>query len=104
MDDLSDLHVAYGPPKSQNYNLNANEGFVISLLPSYFHALLPVSLQMKSQSIAYLLDESEHIYWILDLGDEMHSIWGLWRSGLQECKGNDFFKGRVGRTKVFGRA
>ena len=59
---------------------------------------------MKSQLIAYLLDESEHIYWILDLGDEVHSIWDLWRSGLQECKGNDFFEGRAGRAQVFGRA
>jgi hypothetical protein len=27
----------------------------------------------------------------LNLGDEMHSIWDLWRSGLQECKNNGFF-------------
>ena len=32
------------------------------------------------------------IYWILDLEGEMHSIWDLWKSGLQECKGNGFFK------------
>jgi hypothetical protein len=38
---------------------------------------------MKSQSIAYLLNESEHIYWILNLGNEMHSIWDLWRSDLK---------------------
>ena len=44
-----------------------------------------------------------NIYWILDLGDEMHSIWELWRSGLQECKGDDFFESRVGWAEVFGR-
>ena len=34
-------------------------------------------LKMKSQSIAYLLNESEHVYWILDLEGEVHSIWDL---------------------------
>jgi hypothetical protein len=33
-----------------------------------------------------------YIYWILDLEDEVHSIWDLWIIGLQECKANDFFK------------
>ena len=47
---------------------------------------------MISQSIAYLLNGNEHIYWILDLEGEMHSIWDLWISGLQECKDNDFFE------------
>jgi hypothetical protein len=32
------------------------------------------TLKMLSQSIAYLLNESEHIYWILDLAGEMHSV------------------------------
>jgi hypothetical protein len=40
--------------------------------------------------------EVEHIYWILDLEGEVHSIWDLWVSGLQECKGNEFSE--VGRT------
>jgi hypothetical protein len=31
--------------------------------------------KMKSQSIAYLLNESEQLYWILDLEDEVHSIY-----------------------------
>jgi len=26
-----------------------------------------------------------------DLGDEIHAIWDLWRSGLQECKDNWLF-------------
>ena len=32
-----------------------------------------------------------HIYWILDLEGEVHSIWDLWVSGLQECKCNEIF-------------
>ena len=50
---------------------------------------------MKSQSIAYLPIGSAHIYWILDLEGEVHSIWDLWSSGLRECKGNFFSE--VGR-------
>ena len=39
--------------------------------------------------MAYLLNESEHIYWISDLDMEVHSIWDIvyGQSGLQECKG-----------------
>ena len=49
------------------------------------------------QSIAYLLNGSEHIYWIWDLENEVHSIWDLWISDLQECKDNNFFEvGRAG--------
>ena len=33
-----------------------------------------------------------YIYYILDLEGEVHSIWDMWRSGLQECEGNDFFE------------
>ena len=51
-------------------------------------------MKMKSQSIAYLPNGSEHIYWILDLEGEMHVLWDLWISGLQECKGNDLFEVR----------
>ena len=47
-------------------------------------------LKMSPQSVAYLLNGSEHLQWILDLEDEVHSIWYLWKSGLQECKGNGF--------------
>ena len=58
---------------------------------------------MKSQSIAYLPIGSAHIYWILDLEGEVHSIWDLWSSGLQECKGNIFFEvGRGGQRVSVG--
>jgi len=74
-------------------HLNANESFVIiftSKLITWF--IDGVTLKMKSKSIAYLLNGNEHIYWIWDLEDKVHSIWNLWTSGLQECKNNDFFK------------
>ena len=42
------------------------------------------TLVMKSQSIAYLLGGSEHIYWTVDFEGEVDSIWVLWTRGLQE--------------------
>ena len=43
--------------------------------------------------INYLFtDGSVHIYWNLDLEGEVHSIWDLWKSCLQERKGNGFFE------------
>ena len=27
------------------------------------------------------------MYWILEIENEVHSIWVIWTSGLQECKG-----------------
>jgi hypothetical protein len=58
---------------------------------------------MKSQSIIYLLIGSAHIYWILDLEGEVHSIWDLKSSYLQEFKGNVFFEvGRGGQQFSVG--
>ena len=77
-----------------SYNVNANKGFVIfftSKLITWF--IGNFTLKMKSQSIAYSLNGSQHIYWIWKLEGEVHSIWDLWVSGLHECKGNGFFKG-----------
>ena len=84
----------------RKYILSANEGFVMFLtskLITYF--IDGFASKGKSQSIAYLLNESEHIYWILDLENEVHSIWVKWTSGLQECKG----QARVGgwRLRLF---
>ena len=71
----------------KNYNLNANEGFVMFLTSRLITCFIDgFTSQMKSQSIAYLLNGSEHIYWILDLEDEVHSIWVIWTNGLQKCK------------------
>ena len=84
----------------KNYNLNANEGFVILLTSKLITCFVDgFTLETKSQLIAYLLNGSEHIYWSLDLEGEVHSIWDLWISGLQECKGNGFFRSRAGGQK-----
>jgi hypothetical protein len=83
----------------KNYNLNANESIVIfltSILITWF--IGGFTLEMKSQSITYLLYGSEHIYWIWDLEGEVHLIWGLWVSGLQDCKGSGFFEVRQAGT------
>ena len=86
------------------YNLNANEGFVIFLTSKLITCFIGGStLTMKPQSIAHLLLESAHIYWILDLEGKVHSVWGLWVSGLQECKSNDFFLKSGRRATIFGR-
>ena len=58
----------------------------------------------KSQLIDYLLIGRAHIYIILDLEGDVHSIWDLEPSGLQECKDIVFSKlGGAGRAAVFGR-
>ena len=74
----------------KNNNLNANEGFVIMFLNSKLITCFVdnFTLKRKSQSIAYLLNESEHIHWILDLENEVHSIRVIWTNGLQECMFN----------------
>lgn len=66
-------------------------------------------LKTKSQFIVYLLNDNEHIYWILNLEDEMYSIWVTGRRDLQECKDNNvqfyFSKsGGTGRYMGFIRA
>jgi hypothetical protein len=58
--------------------------------------------KMKSQSIAYLLNRSEHVYWIWNLESEVHSIWDLWVGGLQECKGNFLFSKSGGADREHG--
>ena len=78
----------------KNYNLNANEDFVIILtskLIAWFIGGFTLKMNLQPM-IAYILNENEHIYWIWDLEGEVHSTWDLWISGLQECKGNGFFE------------
>ena len=82
----------------------ANESFVIFLTFGLVTCFIDnFTSIMTSQSIAYILNESEHIYWILDLGDEVHSLWVIWTSRLQECKGNFIFRSQVERTTSFGQ-
>ena len=79
----------------KNYNLSGSKGSIWFLTSNLFTCFIgSFTLKMKSQSIAYLLNESEHKYWILNLEGEVHLVWDLWISELQECKGNGFFKVR----------
>ena len=72
----------------KNYNPNANEGFVILFTSKLITCFIDsFTLKMNSQSTAYLPNGSEHIYWILNIENEVHSIWVIWTSNLQECKG-----------------
>ena len=62
----------------KNYNLNVNEDFVMFLTSKLITCFIDgFTSGMKSQTIAYLLIGSAHIYWILDLEGEVHSIWDL---------------------------
>ena len=58
----------------ENYNLGANEGFVTFFTSKLITFFICGFTLMKSQSIAYLLNGREYIYWILDLEGELHSI------------------------------
>ena len=83
----------------KNHNLVANEGFVILLTSKLITCFINMfTLKMKSLTTVYLHNGNEHIYWSLDLEGEVHSIWNLWITGLQECKGNGFSE--VGRTDI----
>ena len=79
-------------------NVDTNEDFVIFFTSNFITCFIDFHLHafgfnsgIKSQSIACLLRESEHLYWILGLQGESHSLWDLWTSGLQECKGGLLF-------------
>ena len=78
--------------------MKINLGYLYPKSPLNLKPLLCTTCIHVLLSIAYLLNESEHIYWVLDLEGEVHSICDLWISGLQECKGNNFFK--VGRADI----
>ena len=81
---------------NKNHNLNANEGCVIfltfKLITCYIDGFI---LNMKSQSVPYLLNGREHIYWNLDIENEGHIMWVIWTSGLRECNGNFIFQSRA---------
>ena len=68
----------------KNYNVNVNKGFVIFLTSKLITCFIGgFTLTMNPQSIAQSLIGSEHIYLILDLEGEVHSLWALWVSCLQ---------------------
>ena len=63
------------------YYLSANEGIDSKLVTCFIGGF---TLKRKFQTIAYIFNGSKHIYWILDLDNEVHSIW---TSNLQRSKG-----------------
>ena len=73
--------------KSQKYNLSVIEGFEMFLTSKLIKCFIDnFTLKRKSQSIAYLLNGSKHIHWILDLENEVYSIWvtmDKWPSRMQ---------------------
>ena len=78
----------------KNYKLSANEGLVKRFTSKLMICFIDgFTSKRKSQPIAYLVNGSEHIYWILDLENEVHSIWVIWTSGFQECNGQARVKG-----------
>ena len=59
----------------KNYNLNVTQNFAMLSTSKLITCFIDgFTSKMKSQSIAYLLVGSAHMYWILDLEGEMHSI------------------------------
>jgi hypothetical protein len=81
----------------KNYNLNTNEDFVIFWTSKLITCIVDgFNSKMKSQSIAYLLDASEHVYRILDLEDKVHSRWVTYTSNLQKCESNFFSRSWAG--------
>ena len=57
----------------KNYNLNVNEEFAMFFTSKLITCYVDdFSLKKKSQSIVYLLNGSQHIYWILNLENEVH--------------------------------
>ena len=87
----------YCQNKKHSLQYDVNEGFVIFFTSKLITCFIDgFTLTMIPQSIVQLLNGSGHIYWILDLEGEGHSIWDLWVSGLQECKSNEFFRNQAG--------
>ena len=83
-----------------NYNLNANEVLVMILTSKLMTSFMnSFTSKKESQSIANLLNGSGHIYWILDLDNQVHSIWVIWTSGLQDSM-NQARVGGQGRGRL----
>ena len=61
----------------KKYNLNANEGFVMLLTSKLITCFIGgFTLTMKPQSIAHLLNGSEHIFWTLEVTCTQYGICG----------------------------
>lgn len=56
--------------------MNDDENFVMFLTSILLaHFIDGFILKTESQFIVYLLNDNEHIYWTLNLEEEVHSIW-----------------------------
>ena len=92
----------------KNYNLNANEGFVIFLTSKLIPCLSgSFTSKMKSQSIVYLFNGCEHIYvyiyiwfWIFKMKCTQYGLYG--QSGLQSMQGQFYFGSRAEWTGSMG--
>ena len=71
----------------KNYNLGANEVFVIFFTSKLITCFIDGFTFENEIPIIYLLNGSEHIYRILDLEDEVHSIWVIWTSKPSRMQG-----------------
>ena len=68
---------------------SANEDFVIFMTSKSITCFInSFTSKVKYHSIAYLLNGNEHIYWVLDLEDEVHSRWVIRTSNLHACNDN----------------
>ena len=73
----------------KNDNLSASEGLVIFSTSKLLTCFIAgFTSKVKSRSVVDLLNGNEHINWILNLDDEVHSMWVIWTSGFQECQDN----------------
>ena len=84
----------------KNYNLSVDEGFVLyptsKLITRFIEGF---TLGMKSQSISYILNESEHIHWILDLEGESALKMGFVDKWPSKMQGQWFFRSRTSGQK-----
>jgi len=79
----------------KNYNLSANEGFVMFLTSKFVTCFIDgFTLKRKSsQLLIYSMEVNFYIgFWTLKMKCTQY---GLYTSGLQECKGNFIFHSRA---------
>ena len=82
----------------KNYNLSTNEGFEMFLTSKFIACFIDrLTLKMKSQSIACLLNGSEDIYWIWTLKVKCTLNMGFVNKWSSRMQGQwFFFRSRAG--------
>jgi hypothetical protein len=88
----------------KNHNLNVNEDFVIFLTSKLISFFIDgFTSGMKSQSMAYLLGASGHIYWIRDLEGECIQYGICSQAAFKNARAMFFLKlGRGGQQFSIG--